>query len=248
MFYQDWMFRTVRVHRLNDKGQMPQSHVFDIIRRPDRREALLMETWGGFNKGYAKCFPNEAEMLVYLGKRLNKIVRPADATIGLGTLKDDQTRITMDQGHIRMVMSEEDWEAQELLMDAMFKRGVVSRAQIQAFGEVIGYEDDSWHSNINLDYVLENASEVKPNKVLPEVTAAMIYRVGSAHLTPPEKMADSLVAIQSFMAKPEDMRSMEEEKQFSGNFNKAFIATANMMRKHTRLPVEEGPKAASREV
>ena len=251
MIFQNWAYRTLRVFRLNAKGKMPMTHVFDIIRRPDTRHALLLETWGGFNKGYAKWFDGEAEALTYLAKRLNKIVRPADATIGLGTLKDEQTRIELDEGHFRIVHSEKEFgpALDTFTKELMEKPFTV--ASPKAIGSMIGYEEIGWNQNNNIGRILNVARTIDTNATMPELGAALICRI-SLCMEPSDfiKAADSLVEIESFIEPPTEAG---EEKMFAGDFGKAFAMSANMMRKHKPIAentenTESTPKKASEEV
>ena len=233
MIFQNWQYRTLRVQRLNAKGKMPVTHVFDVIRRPDTRKALLIETWGGFNKGYCKVCPSEAEALVYMGKRLNKIVRPADADIGLGDMKDGQTRIETETGHIRVVHSGEfDAELENGITKMMTER--FTRLSIPLYSGMIGYDSTGWNSTNNLYRVLERAEEVDANATMMEVCAALICRI-SLNMEADDdihKIATSLAEIEEW-CKP--MRDPGEEKMFPGDFDKGFAMAANMIRKHSPI-------------
>lgn len=256
MIFQNWAYRTLRVFRLNAKGKMPMTHVFDIIRRPDTRHALLLETWGGFNKGYAKWFEGEAEALTYLAKRLNKIVRPADATIGLGTLKDEQTRIELDEGHFRIVHSEREFgPALETFTHELMTKPFKTTTP-KTYGSIIGYEEIGWNQNNNIGRILNVARTVDTNATMPELGAALICRI-SLCMEPSDvaKIADSLVDIESFIEPPRSVTPEEpgEERMFAGDFGKAFSMSANMMRKHKPITentenTESAPKKVSEEV
>ena len=245
MIFQNWAYRTLRVHRVNAKGKMPLTHVFDVIRRPDSHKAILLETWGGFNKGYARQFNNEADALVYLGKRLNKIVRPADATIGLGELKGEQTKITLDEGHFRVVHSKKFDEATELTKTLMTKR--LSKEVVKAFGEAIGYEETGWHNSNNVGRILNTASKIDTNATFSELMCAMIARIGlNAETDHISTMPDSLVNINDFCFLPTEQG---EETMFPGDFSKGFAMSANIIRKHKPImEVDDAPKKVKDEV
>lgn len=248
MIFQNWAYRTLRVFRLNDRGKMPMTHVFDIIRRPDGRRALLVETWGGFNKGYAKEFDSEGDTLAYLAKRLNKIVRPADATIVLGTLKDEQTKITMDEGHFRVVHSAVPFgpALEEFTDELMTKPFKISTPKV--YGSMIGYEETGWDQSNNIGKILDQARDIDVNPTLLELGAALITRVSlCAEARDIATMGDSIAAIESFIEAPTEPG---EEKMFAGDFVKAFTMSANMMRKHKPIAenTESTPKKVSEEV
>lgn len=251
MIFQNWAYRTLRVFRLNVNGKMPMTHVFDIIRRPDTRRALLLETWGGFNKGYAKMFESEAEVLTYLAKRLNKIVRPADATIGVGTLKDDRTRIELNEGRFRIAHSDLEFgPGLKTFTDELITKHFTV-ASPPAFGCMIGYEETGWNQNNNIGRILDVARTVDVNATMVELGAALVCRI-SLCMEPSDfiKAADSLVEIESFIAAPTEPG---KEKMFAGDFAKALSMSANMMRKHKPITentenTESTPKKVSEDV
>lgn len=238
--FQHWAFKTVRVHRRNEKGSLPLTHVFDMILRPDSQEALLIETWGGFSKGYAKLFATGEAALVHLGKRLNKIVRPADATIGLGDLKNGETRILLDEGIIDVVHNE-DWtqDLEELKDSILSKR--VDKHTIKGHANVLGYTGSGWDVNGNISSILYQSTNTKVNNLLAEVLQAMVCRIGLDAGTDYSRINESTVDICQFI-KPFDM-TLETPKLYEGDFVKAFIMSANMIRKNKPIyeePVPEG--------
>jgi len=229
MTFHNWAYRTLRIFRLNAKGKMPLTHVFDLIRRPDCSNALLIETWGGFNKGYAKEFASENIMLTYLSKRLNKIVRPVDAHINLGMLRGDQTKVTLDEGHFRIVHdSREFGETYETFRDDLMTTKL-DTDKVVAFGHAIGYLDKGWHQSNNIATILKDARDVEENAIMQEVSCAMMARIGlCADESDIVSLRDSAVEIRDFMQAP-NVTSVEHE-MFPGEFNKAIFKSANMMR------------------
>lgn len=65
----------IRKQKTDRKGSSRQTltHVFDVLSRSDSPVRLLIESWGGYNKGYTKSFHSDAELSAYLERRLVKI-------------------------------------------------------------------------------------------------------------------------------------------------------------------------------
>jgi hypothetical protein len=246
MRFYNWAYRTLRIHRLNAKGNMPLTHVFDMIRRPDCSNVLLIETWGGFNKGYAKEFASENILLTYLSKRLNKIVRPANEHINLGKLTGGQTKITMDEGHFTVVHDKKDMgESYETFRDDLMTTKL-DIDKVVAFAHAIGYIDTGWHNGNNIAKVLKDARDVEENAIMHEVACAMLARIGlNADESDIVSLCDSVVEIRDFMQAP-NVTSVEHE-MFPGNFDKAIFKAANMLRGWKSLKDEPDAPAAPTE-
>ena len=48
-------------------------HIFEVITRSDAPQTLVVETWGGYNKGYCKTFPSGSEAEAYLTRRIRRL-------------------------------------------------------------------------------------------------------------------------------------------------------------------------------
>ena len=194
---------SMQVRKANDRGRYTLRYVFDVISRTDSPQVLMLETWGGHNKGYAALHGDLSSARNHITRRLTKIAQ-GNKGICEGRSGDIDIVIT-DRSEFYLTEDGGDTNRIKTIMNASV-RGLEAAlltcaetgfmnsfdAKFEEWSEQASFENmRGLHTHLSMDGLfimaaLRMAHEAKDGKifdslnhVLDFVTASSIYENGT---------------------------------------------------------------------